>query len=426
MWQKRLSLGTYFNIGVFVHWSFGLLVGYLLILSAPMGIDRVLFNLGLLAAVYLCVTLHEYGHALAAARYGIKTVDITLYPIGGVARLEKIPRKPRQELIIAVAGPAVNVVLVFAISFLMGLFVKLPIAPETAWDQANDANSPLMLALNDTTAFAFAFNLLAVNMIMILFNLIPAFPMDGGRVLRSVLAMNMDYRRATNLAARIGFFLACLLGAYAITQGLFILAIIAVFIAFAGQNEARQVGFTDAIVGLRVSDVMMREPPSMRESTQGHELAQQVARMPLAQFPVVDHHERVVGMLSLDAIAQAIATAKTLANATNNNTALDNPSSPADPQAPHSGRTADQSTEEHTPFSPTDRPVSRVEIPSVGELVDRKAVILAPDDLLSDVLAGAQAKQAVFAVTNYYRQLVGVIDMSSLTARIAILKQLDP
>lgn len=421
MWQKRLSLGTYFNIGVFVHWSFGLLVGYLLILSAPMGIDRVLFNLGLLAAVYLCVTLHEYGHALAAARYGIKTVDITLYPIGGVARLEKIPRKPRQELIIAVAGPAVNIVLVFAISFLMGLFVKLPVDPNTAWDQANDPNSELMLALSDTTGFAFAFNVLAVNMIMILFNMIPAFPMDGGRVLRSILAMNMDYRRATNLAARIGFFLACMLGAYALTQGLFILAIIAVFIAFAGQNEARQVGFTDAIAGVRVSDVMMRDPPFLRESTPGTELAEQIARMTLSQFPVVDHHDRVVGILSLDTIAQAIVTA----NATTVETQGANSDSPESQATLPPHQPPHQPTEEPNPSLPTVASGAGVPIPSVEQLVDRRAIVLAPDDLLSDVLAGAQAKQRVFAVTDYYRQLVGVIEMSSLTARIAILKQLQ-
>ena len=128
----RLSLGKYFGIGLYVHWSFSVLVALAIFRTIDYGFSAILFSVFVLCSVFLCVTLHEYGHSLMARKFGVGTVDITLFPIGGVARLERMPRVPWQELLVAVAGPAVNVVLaiLLAIVFLgiggFDLFTSLP------------------------------------------------------------------------------------------------------------------------------------------------------------------------------------------------------------------------------------------------------------------------------------------------------------
>lgn len=192
--MSGVSLGRLFGIDLRLHWTFSLLlawVGYQGFVDG--GIWRAAFLVLLICAVFVCVVLHELGHSLAARRYGVPTVSITLYPIGGVARLGFIPRNPRQELFIALAGPAVNgliACLLTPLVFWMGV-------PEL--DEAGDP--PYDLA-------TFVLSLVACNVIMILFNLIPAFPMDGGRVLRAIIAWNGRYMLATNICARLGQLLA--------------------------------------------------------------------------------------------------------------------------------------------------------------------------------------------------------------------------
>src|SRR5687768_1402885 len=194
-WQWKL--GTFAGIDVFVHATFLLLIvwiGYSYWLQYGT-IAKVVEGILFILALFICVVLHEYGHALTARRYGIKTRDITLYPIGGVARLERMPDKPIEELWVALMGPAVNVIIAAI------LFVYLYLTRSG-------------ISLNDLTmtSGSFAARLMAVNISLVLFNLIPAFPMDGGRVLRALLAMSMDYVRATQIAANIGQGLAFILG----------------------------------------------------------------------------------------------------------------------------------------------------------------------------------------------------------------------
>ena len=171
-----------------------------------------------IALVFLCVLLHEFGHAFAARRYGILTPDITLLPIGGVARLARIPEKPSEELVVAIAGPLVNV----GIALLLFPFVRAEFDPEVL-----GIFGPSLLA-----------QLFAANVVLVLFNLIPAFPMDGGRVLRALLAMWLDYVRATRIAARIGQALAVAGGLYGVLHGPPTLVLLAVFVFFAARNEA--------------------------------------------------------------------------------------------------------------------------------------------------------------------------------------------
>ena len=183
------KLGRILGIDVYLHATFLLLLGLIASAHAVAGGSLVagLSSVSFLGAIFLCVLLHEFGHALMARRYGIKTRDITLLPIGGVAHLERMPNKPAQELWVALAGPAVNVVIAGALA---------------AW--LSVTNSWSALTSLSSTSGPFAERLLAVNAMLVLFNLLPAFPMDGGRVLRALLAMRLDYARATRIATITG------------------------------------------------------------------------------------------------------------------------------------------------------------------------------------------------------------------------------
>ena len=224
--KGKWKLGQAFGIGIYVHWTFGLLILFAL-LGGGVGGLGVATGILFLLAVFGCVILHELGHSLAARRYGIRTEDITLYPIGGVARLTAMPRRPMEELVIAVAGPAVNV----------GIAVALV---------------PLVFLTGFLNAWlsGFLMYLLAANIVLVLFNLLPAFPMDGGRVFRALLAMKGgDMVQATNTAAKTGKVMAVLLGLAGL--GLFsslgfpanpMLIFIAVFVWLAGEMERQGVG----------------------------------------------------------------------------------------------------------------------------------------------------------------------------------------
>ncbi|MDG2122635.1 MAG: site-2 protease family protein [Verrucomicrobiales bacterium] len=209
------KLGSPFGIGLYVHWTFGLLLAFLLLTGA--GFAGLLFVL----AIFACVTLHEYGHALAARHYRIATDSITLYPIGGIARLAFMPHNPKQELVIALAGPAVNVVIAALL---------LPLA---------------ILFTGDFTAIipgspgGFFAQLVVANISLVVFNLIPAFPMDGGRVFRALLSMRRDYASATDIAARTGQGIAVAFGLFGLFTGEIFLLAIAVFIYMAAGAERR-------------------------------------------------------------------------------------------------------------------------------------------------------------------------------------------
>jgi Zn-dependent protease len=223
-WSIRV--GKIAGIQLYLHWTFLILLGLIFFSDLGKGVglpgaaQAVLFVL----ALFACIVLHELGHALAARRYGIPTRDITLLPIGGVARMERMPREPAQELWVALAGPLVNVgIAAVLILTLLGIHyarVKFLVSQEV-----------------------FLLLLLRANLFLILFNLLPAFPMDGGRVLRALLARRMDYVRATRIAARIGQVMAVLFVVGGICSRFSeylspMLALIGVFIFFGARNEA--------------------------------------------------------------------------------------------------------------------------------------------------------------------------------------------
>ena len=226
-----LKLGKIAGIYVYLHWTFFLLLGLVFFsdlgqgTGVPAAIQAVLFVL----ALFACIVLHELGHALAARRYGIPTRDITLLPIGGVARLERMPREPRQEFWVAVAGPLVNVAIAACLVITLCVIRYGRI----------EALAPLS---------GFLWPLLFMNLFLVAFNMLPAFPMDGGRVLRASLACKLEYVRATRIAARVGQGMALLFiaaGAFGYMTGFKalsapqpMLVLIGAFIFIGARNEA--------------------------------------------------------------------------------------------------------------------------------------------------------------------------------------------
>ena len=237
------KLGQVAGIGVYVHATFLLLIGWVALSHwlEDGTLAVVLAGVAFILALFTCVVLHELGHALTARRFGIKTRDITLLPIGGVARLERMPDQPIQELWVALAGPAVNVVI--AALLFVGLQITLGLES---------------LSQLSVTRGSFWERLMMVNVSLVLFNLIPAFPMDGGRVLRALLALRMEYTRATQVAASIGQGLAFLFGFIGLFTNPFLL-FIAFFVWIGAAQEASMVQMKSALGGIPVSRAMLTD-----------------------------------------------------------------------------------------------------------------------------------------------------------------------
>ena len=287
-WQWKL--GTFAGIDVFVHATFLLLIGWigyshwLQYGTAAKVVEGILFIL----ALFLCVVLHEYGHALTARRYGIKTRDITLYPIGGVARLERLPDKPIEELWVALMGPAVNVVI--AALLFVYLYLTSGLVPMTDLTVASGS---------------FLARLMAVNVSLVLFNLIPAFPMDGGRVLRALLAMRMDYVRATQIAANIGQGLAFLLGLFGLFNNPFLL-FIAFFVWIGASQEASMVQMRNTISGIPVTQAMQTRFDTLSPTDKLERVVNLILAGSQQDFPVVEDGQ-FIGVLTRDDFIKALS-----------------------------------------------------------------------------------------------------------------------
>ncbi|EMI45861.1 site-2 protease family protein [Rhodopirellula sp. SWK7] len=228
-------LGRFAGIDVRLHWTFLLLPLWIYFSSLASGSGALAAtgSVLMILAVFACVLLHEFGHALTARRFGIPTRDITLLPIGGVASLERMPREPWKELAIAVAGPAVNVVI--AASLFAALWIVNPVVGSVS---------------------SFVSQLAIINVALVVFNMLPAFPMDGGRVLRSLLAMRLPYLRATVIAARVGQCTAAGFGLLGLIGGNLLLVFVAGFIILAAQGES---------IRARMEGLASKATPASRE-----------------------------------------------------------------------------------------------------------------------------------------------------------------
>ena len=299
MFDKRLKLGTYLGIGLYVHWTFALLIGFVAYQARAHGPQGMMFAISVAIGVFSCVTLHEYGHAIAARRYGIPTIDITLFPIGGVARLERMPRIPWRELVVAVAGPAVNVVIGGLLGLGLYLFAWQPFLSFLESVRELDP-------LQSPSLMGYLFMLLMANLALVLFNMVPAFPMDGGRVFRSLLAMVTSYGYATFIASRVGLVCAAGMALLAMQIGNPVMLLIAMFIAYAGIAEARQVDLTESVHGLSIQDSMILDPPAISMDARLPEIARTWREATVSELPVIAIGGIVVGVLRMSDVAKAI------------------------------------------------------------------------------------------------------------------------
>jgi Zn-dependent protease len=275
------KLGEFRGIGVYVHATFLILIAFVVWAHWSMGHDllKTLEGVGFILALFACVVLHEFGHALMAAKYGIKTRDITLLPIGGLARLERMPEEPLQELWVALAGPAVNVVIAAA------LFGWLVLTKEL-----------LPLKEIGVTTGPFLERLMLVNVLLVVFNMLPAFPMDGGRVLRAVLATRMDYVKATQIAASIGQAMALLFGLLGFLFNPFLL-FIALFVWIGAAQEAGMVEMTSSFAGIPVAAAMVTNFESVGPADPLAHVTGKILAGTQQDFPVLEG-EQVVGILT--------------------------------------------------------------------------------------------------------------------------------
>ncbi len=283
------KIGEFAGIGVYVHATFWLLILFILYAHWSQGnsVATALAGVVFVLAIFACVVLHEFGHALTARKYGIRTRDITLLPIGGLARLERMPEDPRQELWVALAGPAVNVVIA---AVLYVVLAALGTAP--TWTRFQLVGGE------------FLENLMLVNVALVGFNMLPAFPMDGGRVLRAFLAERMEYTRATQLAARIGQGMAFLFGLAGLFTNPF-LVFIALFVWMGAEQEAAMVQMRSSLGGIPVARVMMTDLRALRPEDTLATAVDHILGGWQQDFPVVDDG-RVLGVLTRDDLLKAL------------------------------------------------------------------------------------------------------------------------
>lgn len=278
------------GIDVFIHATFLLIIAFVGFSywqqtgTVEGALEGILFTL----LLFGLVVLHEFGHALTARRYGIKTRDITLYPIGGVARLERMPDKPIEELWVALAGPAVNV--------FIGLLLF-------GWLIVSGTMTPFSGV--SITGGPFIERLLLVNVWLVLFNLIPAFPMDGGRVLRALLALRLEYTRATQIAATIGQGIALLFGLIGLFTNPFLL-FIAFFVWIGAAQEASMVQMKAALGGIPVSRAMLTDFQVLTPQDTLDRAVALILSGSQTDFPVVENNTPV-GVLTRSDIMEALS-----------------------------------------------------------------------------------------------------------------------
>lgn len=290
--KTSVQIGKLSGIPLFLHWTFLLIPGYILLSGLAMGRPAfgMLADLTFVMVIFTCVVLHELGHAIAARKFGVRTRDIILMPIGGVARLERIPRRPREELIVALAGPAVNVVLAASL-----LALTLPVFGVDG------------LVVPTSFTANLVGKAIAVNLAMIVFNMLPAFPLDGGRVLRAVLSSSMGHLKATRAAAKTGQAMAVLFG----LAGLFVLhnpmlVFIAGFVYLGAAQEAGAAESEASLQGLTVENAMITRFDAIPAQASAEWALRFAMSASQREFPVVSSG-RLVGVLRLAAAAEAVA-----------------------------------------------------------------------------------------------------------------------
>ena len=294
--KGSFKLGKVAGIGIFIHWTFSLLIAFIVIFNYRIGYSgmQIAWSILFIFSIFVTVLLHELGHALVAKNYDIKTKDITLLPIGGLARLERIPEKPSEELMVAVAGPAVNM----ALALITGLFISIPNTPE-------EFTAAMAKGISGSNFFL---NFYIVNIWLAMFNLIPAFPMDGGRVLRALLSFKLERHNATKIAARIGQLLAVgfiLLG-FLINP---FLIFIGLFVFMGAQMESEHEESKHLLKGYTIRDVLMKHYLTVDANEKVEKAIELLLDSQAKSFLVTDN-DQAVGTLNRDEIILALSQKK--------------------------------------------------------------------------------------------------------------------
>jgi stage IV sporulation protein FB len=286
-----LNIGRVAGTVVRVHLTFLLFLAWIFAGSyAANGAAAAWNALVFMVLLFLCVLLHEFGHIFTARAFGVTTPYVTLLPIGGVAQLERIPEEPWEEFLIAIAGPLVNVAITLVLVFIAGAHLQ---------SSAAVAVDNMRISMLDRLA--------AVNLFLAVFNLIPAFPMDGGRVLRAGLASKFGYVRATEIAAWIGQFVAFALGFIGLLYNP-LLIFIAIFVYLAASSESHMVALRAASRGVPVSHAMMTRFATLTPQAHIDEAVQTLLATSQGEFPVVDATGRPAGVLDRGGLIKALKT----------------------------------------------------------------------------------------------------------------------
>jgi Zn-dependent protease/predicted transcriptional regulator len=354
--KGSFKLGKIAGIGLFVHWTFSLLILFIIYTNYKAGQNsiQILWSVLFILCVFLTVFMHELGHALTAKKFGIKTKDITLLPIGGVAQLERLPEKPSEELMVAFAGPMVNIVL----ALITSLFISLP----------NTSEEMVAQLENGVNAGNFFLNFYLVNIILAFFNLIPAFPMDGGRVLRALLSYKLERHQATKIAARIGQALAIgfvLLGFYSNPFLIFI----GIFVFMGAQIESEYTESKYMLKGYKVRDVLMKQYPSI-DCNEPLETAVKIMLDSQNKHFLVTENDIPMGTLNREQIIAALAKKE--------------------------GETR------------------------LSSIMDRELILLQADDLLEDIFELVYKNKSTLMLVIDDNQLIGTLDTENLLEFILI------
>ena len=356
---RSFQIGRIAGIKILIHWTFLLLLGFIVFTEMRKGSDTtaIVANIGFVLALFLCVMLHELGHSLAAKRYGIKTKHITLLPIGGVASLERIPEDPMQELWVALAGPLVNVLIALLLLPFVGftgLFFEESVG-------------------NLTTTRGFLYSLFRVNIILVLFNAIPAFPMDGGRVLRALLAMQLGRIRATSIASALGRIIAIGFVFFGLLTNPF-LVLIGIFVYFGAQTENVVVQQLDLLKDYTVRDAMMTNFVTLAPTDTVKDAADKLLAGSDQDLIVIDN-DQAIGVMTRMMIIDSLRGSKLTT--------------------------------------------------SVVDVMNRSFDTVQINDRLTDVYAHAQQKHSAFYPVLEKSQFRGVIDMNNINEFVAIRATLN-
>lgn len=258
--KGSFQIARFFGIPVEVHWTFGLIVLWILYVvydkTGQFDPQMLFWQTLFVLSIFFCVMLHEFGHALTARKYGVKTLDIILSPIGGVARLDRMPEKPLQEFWVALAGPLVNVgiILLLSVYVLLQGDIKKSQFLDLLYLVVNPQSNTFAAGLSQFDYYVVG--LIGLNAALALFNLLPAFPLDGGRIFRALLSMRLNRLQATRIAARTGQLLAIVLGLYGIANGNIITAMIGVFVFSTAAGEYNYVKMEDTLSKTTVNDLV--------------------------------------------------------------------------------------------------------------------------------------------------------------------------